>query len=439
VTLNPVTALLAVLSTTPVYNAANSATVTVSSSISAPTGTVQFSVDGTASGSPTAISAGAATYALPILAAGAHTIAATYSGDSIFAATPVTGISVTVSQAASVVTWAAPASIVYGTALGATQLNATASVPGAIVYSPAIGAVLGAGTQTLSAAFTPTDATDYTTATKTNSLVVAKQGTTTAITLSATSINPGQSLTITAGVTEGSGTPTGTVTFLDGTTTLGTSNVSGTGIATFSTTALLSGTHAITANYSGDSNYLVSSATTSATAITVAPLDFTLTGSDTLSNLNVKAGTPAVLVFQVSPTFGSYPSAVTFSVSEVPSAGTATFSPTSIPANGGTVNVTLTIQTAGLSARNAIEQHFAPIALAVLLLPFSLARRFRKSRPGFNRLFTIALIVLLGAAATTGLTGCGATNNNQIKDYTVSITATSGTVQHTATALLSVE
>ena len=65
-----------------------------------------------------------------------------------------------------VITWSTPAAIVYGTALSATQLNATASVAGTFTYSPAGGTVLGAGSQTLSVSFTPTDTTDYTSVTK---------------------------------------------------------------------------------------------------------------------------------------------------------------------------------------------------------------------------------------------------------------------------------
>jgi hypothetical protein len=49
--------------------------------------------------------------------------------------------------------------------LSATQLNATASVPGTFNYNPAVGTVLSAGTNTLSVAFTPADATNYITAT----------------------------------------------------------------------------------------------------------------------------------------------------------------------------------------------------------------------------------------------------------------------------------
>ena len=80
----------------------------------------------------------------------------------------------TVVQGTPVVTWNNPASIIYGTALSATQLNATASVPGGFVYIPAAGAVLNAGTQTLSVTFTPTDATDYKSVTQTVQIVVNK-------------------------------------------------------------------------------------------------------------------------------------------------------------------------------------------------------------------------------------------------------------------------
>ncbi len=64
------------------------------------------------------------------------------------------------------INWANPADIVYGTALGATQLDATATVSGTFAYTPAAGTILNAGNnQTLSATFTPTDTTDYSTVT----------------------------------------------------------------------------------------------------------------------------------------------------------------------------------------------------------------------------------------------------------------------------------
>gem|GEM_PF-1057744 len=511
---NPVTALLAVQNTSPVYNSADSATVTLTASAGTPTGTVQFSVDGAASGSPVAVSSAAATYNLPVLTAGPHIIAASYSGDSTFATTPVSGIAITVTKAAPTVawtapgsivygtalsatqlnatasapgnlvytpaagtvlgvatqtlsvtftptdaadytsvtktttitvtqatptvTWAAPAAITYGTALSATQLNATASVPGAFVYTPAAGSAVGAPTQTLSVTFTPTDVTDYKSVTQTTTLAVAKQGSNTAVALGATSINPGQSVTLTATITGAtSGAPTGTVTFLDGTTVLGTSPVAG-GVATYATTALLSGSHVITANYSGDSNFAASSATSGTKTVTVAPLDFTIAGSGSASLTIAKAGTPAIFTFQVAPTFGSYPGPVTFSVSGLPPFAVTTFSPASIPVNGGATTVTLTVQTTGLAANKITGNRLGSVALALLLLPLSMARRFRKGHPNLNRLFVLTILLVSSAAAGTAMLGCG-TNGGQPKSYDLTITTTSGTVQHTSAVTLTVQ
>ena len=87
----------------------------------------------------------------------------------------VTNGTLTITQATPVVSWSNPASIAYGTALSATQLNATASVPGSFAYTPAAGVVLNAGAnQTLSVTFTPTDATDYASVTKTVQITVTQ-------------------------------------------------------------------------------------------------------------------------------------------------------------------------------------------------------------------------------------------------------------------------
>jgi hypothetical protein len=72
------------------------------------------------------------------------------------------------------------------------------------------------------------------------------------------STNPstfGQSVTFTATVTGLIVTPTGTVTFKDGATTLGIGSLNGSGQATFSTGALSAGDHSITAVYGGDLLY----------------------------------------------------------------------------------------------------------------------------------------------------------------------------------------
>src|SRR5207249_278190 len=107
-----------------------------------------------------------------IPAAGTDTLSVTFTPtDTVNYTTATKTVTLIVTQAAPVITWANPASITYGTALSATQLNATASVPGVLVYTPAAGSILTVGTDTLSVTFTPTDTTNYTTATKTVSQI----------------------------------------------------------------------------------------------------------------------------------------------------------------------------------------------------------------------------------------------------------------------------
>src|SRR5262249_12053671 len=84
-------------------------------------------------------------------------------------------VSINVLKATPTITWSNPANINYGTALGATQLNATASVAGAFFYTPASGTVLSAGNaQTLSVSFVPTDTANNNNASKNVSINVLK-------------------------------------------------------------------------------------------------------------------------------------------------------------------------------------------------------------------------------------------------------------------------
>ncbi len=79
-------------------------------------------------------------------------------------------VSLSIAKGTPAITWADPADIVSGTALGAAQLDATASISGTFTYTPAAGDVLSPGLgQTLSVSFTPDDIADYdpTTATAT--------------------------------------------------------------------------------------------------------------------------------------------------------------------------------------------------------------------------------------------------------------------------------
>ena len=108
-----------------------------------------------------------------VLKAGSQTLSVTFTPtDTVDYTTATKTVSLTVNQATPTIGWAAPAAITYGTALSATQLDASSTVAGTLVYTPALGAVLKAGSQTLSVTFTPTDTVDYTTATKIVSLTV---------------------------------------------------------------------------------------------------------------------------------------------------------------------------------------------------------------------------------------------------------------------------
>ena len=110
-----------------------------------------------------------------VLSAGSQTLSVTFTPtDATDYATATATVTLTVSQAVPALSWATPAAIIYGTALNATQLNASARLPGSFTYTPSQGTVLSAGTHTLYATFAPTDATNYDTATITVPLTVSQ-------------------------------------------------------------------------------------------------------------------------------------------------------------------------------------------------------------------------------------------------------------------------
>ena len=121
-------------------------------------------------------------------------------------------------KATPAVTWPVPTAISYGTALSATQLDATSPVAGTFAYTPAAGTVLTAGSQTLTVNFTPTDTVDYTTATATVTFNVNKAAASITETTSASGITTAQALTVTIAVSAGSSSqpPTGSVTLNGG-------------------------------------------------------------------------------------------------------------------------------------------------------------------------------------------------------------------------------
>jgi uncharacterized repeat protein (TIGR01451 family) len=138
-------------------------------------------------------------------------------------------------------------------------------------------------------------------------LTVMSGATNTSTTL-VSSLNPsivGQLVTFTATVTPtgGTGTPTGTVTFADGATTLGTVTLSGT-TAAFSTSSLVAGNHTITASYSGDTNFSASASPA------------------LVQTVNQPAATNTALASSVNPS--NLGQAVTFTATVTSTAGTPT-------------------------------------------------------------------------------------------------------------------
>jgi hypothetical protein len=248
---------LTVNKATPPITWATPAAITYGTALSATQLDARSTVAGTFTYSPAAKT---------VLSAGQQTLQVTFTPTNTTDYTTATAsVTLTVNEAAPVIAWATPAAITYGTALSGTQLDASSTVAGTFTYSPAAKTVLSAGAQTLSVTFAPTNTTDYTTATDSVTLTVNKATPTVKLASSASYITSGTSVTFTATLTGSGVKPTGTVTFLDGTTKLGTGTLNGSGVATFATSTLAVGRQSITTSYGGNGNYL----TATSTAITV--------------------------------------------------------------------------------------------------------------------------------------------------------------------------
>src|SRR5205085_860563 len=94
-----------------------------------------------------------------VLMAGTHTLSVTFTpNDTANYTTATQTVALIVTAAVTpTLTWPTPVPIVYGTALSAAQLNASATAAGSFVYAPPSGTVLPAGPHTLTVTFTPDD------------------------------------------------------------------------------------------------------------------------------------------------------------------------------------------------------------------------------------------------------------------------------------------
>ena len=173
-------------------------------------------------------------------------------------------------------------------------------------------------------------------------------------------------------------------------------------------------------------------------------LDFAIAspGSGTPS-VAASAGGQAVYPFVISPLGGTgMPGAVSLSVTGLPTAATAVFSPSTVSAGAATTNaillVTLPTQSAAQPLRNPFGRGALPVALALLLLPF--AGNWRKAAGRMNRMNWMIVLGLSSLAMIAGMTGCSSGGSgSSAQTYTLTITATSGSLSHSTTATLIVK
>jgi Big-like domain-containing protein/VCBS repeat protein len=240
--------------------------------------------------------------------------------------------------------------------------------------------------------------------------LVTTTPTNTALTASAATITFGQSETFTATVTpqSGTGVPTGTVTFFDGATALGTGTLNGSGVATLVTSALAQGTHSVTANYAGDANF--SASISPAVSVQV--------------NAGALISTTTVLT---GPATGNTGASVTFTATVTPASGTATPTGTVSFLDGATSLGTGTLSAAGV----------ATFSTSTLSAGAHTITAKYSGDANFSTSTSSGLTINISAPAlistTTALTGPSTGNTGASITFTATVTPASGTAKPTGT------
>jgi hypothetical protein len=449
---------------TPSQTVTLTATVTTPSTLVGtllPTGTVTFLNGGTTIGTGTLSTKGVATYS-GMLTTGSYAITASYGGDTGFNGSVSTSSALTVSSAVATTTALAvsPASAAYGTGSTLTATVMAGSNPAtsgtvtftagsltlgtgtvnaqgvaALTVKPVVGSysVIASYAGTYNATSNPTGF--GASASAGVALTVTKAATTTALATSNANAGTGASLTLTATVTSGA---TGSVTFYNGLTSLGTGAVGSGGTATLTTSFPTAGTYSLTATYGGDSNDATSTST-AVSEVVVVP-SFSVAANPT--SVTIMRGGTGVVNFTFTPV-GGYSGAVSISCGTLPADVTCSFSPSSVTLAGVVATDTLTIGTgtvtnAMLSAPRHGDGDNRVYSAMALLLPgpvlglLGLTRR-RKMRKQLQRITLLAGLMLISLAAVTGCSSGSGPNYSQATpagSYTVPITvmgATGGT------------
>jgi hypothetical protein len=260
--------------------------------------------------------------------------------------------------------------------------------------------------------------------------------TTTTLALSASAIGVGTAnITLAATVTAKSGTPTGTVTFYNnGTAIAQTGNPatlsSGKATFTYTTSSLVVGTYSITATYNPTGSFATS--TSSASQLQVQ--DFTL-GTPNPATVTISApGQSGSTVIAITP-LGGFNQTPTFSCAPLPSEANCT-------ASGTATSQTITFTTTAASQlrQSPFGRHGG--LFYAMLLPGV----FGLILPAGNRKRAVRLVGLIALLACLLLwmpaCGGGSTQSNPgtpTGTTSVTITATSGSLQHTKTVQLTIQ
>jgi sugar lactone lactonase YvrE len=389
-----------------------------------------------------------ASFSIATLAAGAHSIVATYAGDATHLAAQSAVLAITVSPL-SITAAANPAAILYGQAiptLSGTLTGVLAQDAGkvAAIFSTSAASLSPVGAYPIAAVLTGSAAGNYSVSvTPPASVNIAQAPSQTGLTASSSAPGLGFPVTLTVQATSTtSGVPTGSVTLLDGTTSLAVVPLAGGG-ATFTTSSLAQGTHNLSATYSGDANFLPSSSATAELAVGAAS-DFTMTATGATTQ-SIPAGSAATYSFSVGLVGAAMASPIALAVQGVPTGATSSINPSYIPPGGAVSSFTVTIQTplAGMERKTRPgDLRFGKQAgLAILLLPMMVfARRRRK----LFKVFSFACCIIFA----TLITGCGNRINAdnasiQSTTYTLTVTGTAtgptgNALVHTATVTLQV-
>ncbi len=238
-----------------------------------PTGTVSFYDGSTLLGTGT-LSGGVATYTTSALSVGSHSMTAVYGGDTNCLGSTsgvlkqvVNQNSTTTSLTSSLnpstygqaVTFTATVTGQYGTPTGTVSFYDGTTLLGTGTLNNGVATYATSSLSVGSHSMTAVYGGDTNFLGSTSGVlkqVVNQASTTTGLSSSRNPSSYGQTVTFTAKVAgQYGGTPTGTVSFYDGTTLLGTGTLSN-GVATYSTSSLSVGTHSMTAVYGGDTNFL---------------------------------------------------------------------------------------------------------------------------------------------------------------------------------------